>query len=292
MIRPSLRRAAPLLLALSLPILSLGGCSVINAINPWSGPSTDTQTKEDPSTVPVEELYNRGVDALNEHRYDTAATQFDQVEQYYPYSTWAVNAQLMQGYAEYLESHYTDAIGTLDRFIQLHPAHRDIGYAYYLRALCYYEQIADIERDQKGTEQAMNALREVVNRFPDTAYANDARLKIDLCVDHLAGKEMEIGRYYMNKRDFIGAINRFKVVVTQYQTTRHVEEALMRLSEAYVSLGIMDEAQTAAAVLGHNFPDSPWYKDAYNLLKGQGREPNENKDSWISRSFKKIGGVG
>ena len=173
------------------------------------GTSDDATTKVAALTAPVEELYNNGVDALNTRRFSSAGDQFNAVEQNYPYSSWAVNAQLMSGYSLYLQNKYTDAIGTLDRFIQLHPAHRDIGYAYYLRSLCYYEQIADIQRDQRGTEQAMNALREVVNRFPDSTYARDAQLKIDLCFDHLAGKEMEIGRYYQKQHLYEAAIGRF-----------------------------------------------------------------------------------
>ncbi len=189
--------------------------------------------------APVEDLYNNGVDALNAQRYRLRRpTSSTLVEQNYPYSSWAVNAQLMQGYTQYLQNHYTDAIGTLDRFIQLHPAHRDIAYAYYLRALCYYEQIADIQRDQKGTELAMNALQEVVNRFPDSAYARDARLKIDLCRDHLAGKEMEIGRWYQSQHLYEAAIGRFQRVVDDYQTTNHVPEALHRLTEIYLVLGL------------------------------------------------------
>ena len=196
----------------------------------------------------------------------------------------------MAAFTYYQSNKYDDAIIALDRFIQLHPGHRDIPYAYYLKGLCYYEQISDVGRDQRMTQQALDALSDVAKRFPDSVYACDARLKVELTIDHLAGKEMDIGRFYLDRRDFIGAINRFKVVVTQYQTTRHVEEALMRLSEAYVSLGIMDEAQTAAAVLGHNFPDSPWYKDAYNLVKTASGEPTtENKGSWISHAFSKMG---
>ena len=198
----------------------------------------------------MEELYNNGVDALNARRFSTAGDQFNAVEQNYPYSSWAVNAQLMSGYSPYLQNKYTDAIGTLDRFIQLHPAHRDIAYAYYLRALCYYEQIADIERDQKGTEQAMNALQEVVTRFPDTAYARDAKLKIDLCLDHLAGKEMEIGRFYQKQHLYEAAIGRFQRVVDDFQTTNHVPEALARLTEIYLALGLKDQARKTAAVLG------------------------------------------
>ena len=193
----TLRRFAFCLLAL-LPVLA--GC----------GSSKDQNADATAPVAPVEDLYNNGVDALNSARYQTATDQFNLVEQNYPYSTWAVNAQLMQGYTQYLQNHYTEAIGTLDRFIQLHPSHRDVAYAYYLRALCYYEQIADIQRDQRGTEQAINALQDVVNRFPDSAYARDARLKIDLGRDHLAGKEMEVGRWYQSQHLYEAAIGRFR----------------------------------------------------------------------------------
>jgi outer membrane protein assembly factor BamD len=226
---------------------------------------------------PVEELYNNGVDALNAHRFSTADDQFNAVEQNYPYSTWAVNAQLMSGYSLYLQNKYTESIGTLDRFIQLHPAHRDIGYAYYLRSLCYYEQIADIERDQKVTEQAMNALREVVNRFPDTSYANDAKLKIDLCIDHLAGKEMEIGRFYQKQHLYEAAIGRFQRVVDDFQTTNHVPEALARLTEIYLVLGLKDQARKTAAVLGYNYPGSEWYNDSYAQLVDNGVAHSDGK---------------
>jgi outer membrane protein assembly factor BamD len=259
------RFAAPLAL-----LVSLGACSALDSINPWSGKDEDLRPKEDASTVPVEELYNRGVDALSAQRYKIAATQFDNVEQNYPYSSWAVNAQLMQGYAEYLQQHYTDSIGTLDRFIQLHPTHRDIAYAYYLRALDYYEQIADIQRDQKGTQEAMGALQEVVNRFPDSSYGRDARLKIDLGRDHLAGKEMEVGRWYENQHLYQAAIGRFQRVIDDFQTTNHVPEALHRLTEIYLKLGLVDQARKTAAVLGHNYPGSPWYEASYNQLAEDG----------------------
>jgi outer membrane protein assembly factor BamD len=230
---------------------------------------------------PVEQLYNNGVDALNAKRYTTASEQFAAVEQNYPYSSWAVNAQLMLGYTSYLQNKYTDAIATLDRFIQLHPAHRDVAYAYYLRALCYYEQIADIQRDQRGTEQAMNALQDVVNRFPGTAYARDASLKVDLCRDHLAGKEMEIGRFYQKQHLYEAAIGRFQRVVDDFQTTNHVPEALHRLTEIYLVLGLRDEARKTASVLGYNYPGSQWYEDSYTQLvddgvatSGNARTPN------------------
>jgi outer membrane protein assembly factor BamD len=243
-----------------LPLLS--GC----------GSSSDT-TKTTAATGPVEELYNNGVDALNARRFSTADDQFNGVQQNYPYSSWAVNAQLMSGYSAYLQNKYTDAIGTLDRFIQLHPAHRDVAYAYYLRALSYYEQIADIQRDQKGTEQAMNALREVVTRFPDTSYARDAKLKIDLCFDHLAGKEMEIGRFYQKQHLYEAAIGRFQRVVDDFQTTNHVPEALARLTEVYLALGLKDQARKTASVLGYNYPGSEWYNESYAQLVDDGVTP-------------------
>jgi outer membrane protein assembly factor BamD len=249
--RSALRLGASLLVAVPL----LAGCGSSKKSDAPTGP-----------TGTAEEMYNNGVDALNARRFATADDQFNGVELNYPYSSWAVSAQLMYGYSQYQQNKYTDAIGTLDRFIQLHPAHRDVAYAYYLRALCYYEQIADIQRDQKGTEQAMNALREVVDRFPDTTYARDAKLKIDLCVDHLAGKEMEIGRYYQKQHLYEAAIGRFQRVVNDYQTTNHVPEALMRLTEVYLVLGLPDQARKTAAVLGYNYPGSEWYRDSYNSL--------------------------
>jgi outer membrane protein assembly factor BamD len=238
--------------------------------------SSDENSKQLP-TGPVEELYNNGVDALNAHRFTSAADQFNAVEQNYPYSTWAVNAQLMSAYSLYLQNKYTEALGTLDRFIQLHPAHRDIAYAYYLRALCYYEQIADIQRDQKGTEEAMNALREVATRFPDTAYARDAKLKIDLCFDHLAGKEMEIGRFYQKQHLYEAAIGRFQRVVDDFQTTNHAPEALARLTEVYLALGLKDQARKSAAVLGYNYPGSEWYSATYANLVDVGVARPEDK---------------
>jgi len=246
-------------------ILALGGCSLF-----------DVQDKPvDLSKIPPEQIYSQGIDALNGKNYDVAVKQFDGLEQTYPYSSFAVNSQLMQGYTEYLRNHYTDAISVLDRFIQLHPSNRDIAYAYYLRALCYYEQIADIQRDQKGTQDAMTALQEVVTRFPDSAYGRDARLKIDLARDHLAGKEMEVGRYYEKQHLYTAAIGRFQRVVDDYQTTNHVPEALHRLTEIYLKLGLPDQARKTAAVLGHNYPGSEWYENSYNDLIATGQVQGE-----------------
>lgn len=250
-----------------LLVLGLAGCSDSSS---WNGNPDTLVAKADTSNLTVEDLYNRGVDALNSQRYPTAVAQFDLVEQNFPYSSWAVNAQLMQGYTQYLANNYTDAIGVLDRYIQLHPASRDIAYAYYLRALCYYEQIADVTRDQKGTVDAMAALQEVVNRFPETAYGRDARLKIDLARDHIAGHEMEIGRWYQNQHLYAAAIGRFQTVVNDYQNTNHVAEAMHRLVECYLTLGLTDEAKRTAAVLGYNYPGSTWYEDSYRDLVDAG----------------------
>lgn len=215
----------------------------------------------------VEELYNRGMDLVHEGSYKTAAKAFDEVERQHPYSVWATKAQLMAAYALYENNNYDDAINALDRFIQLHPSNRDVGYAYYLKALCYYEQIADVRRDQGITQHALKSLQEVVDRFPTSVYARDARLKIDLARDHLAGKEMTVGRWYLQQKQYLAAINRFRTVVDHYQTTTHVPEALHRLVEAYRALGLDTEANRAASVLGHNFPGSEWYIDSYVLVE-------------------------
>ncbi len=233
---------------------------------------------------PVEELYNTAVDSLGEESYTAAAKQFDEVERQHPYSVWATKAQLMAAYAHYQANAYDDAVVALDRFIQLNPSNRDVAYAYYLKALCYYEQIADVGRDARMTELALNALEEVVRRFPDTAFARDARLKIDLTYDHLAGKEMDVGRYYERRGEYVGAINRFKRVVEKYQTTSHVPEALHRLTECYLALGLKAEARKTASVLGYNYPGSEWYSDSYSLVT-DGTLPSPDRPSFVARTF-------
>jgi len=260
-------RPAATCLALLLAGAGVSGCDTMKQ---WTGRATELEERIDPTQVPVEELYNNGVDALGQKRYKAATLMFDMVEQTYPYSSWAVSAQVMQGYTQYLQNNYLEAIATLERFIQLHPTHRDIAYAYYLRALCYYEQIADIARDQTATDRAISALQEVVNRFPDSSYARDARLKIDLGRDHLAGKEMTIGRWYQGQNLHAAAIGRFQKVVDEYQTTNHVPEALHRLTEIYLQLGLRDQAKKTAAVLGYNYPGNEWYQDSYNQLVNDG----------------------
>lgn len=243
------------------------------------------ETKDDDYVErPVETIYNQAMDLLANGEYERAARAFDEVERQHPYSVWASKAQLMAAFSHYQARRYDEAILAAERFKQLHPGNRDIAYAYYLIAISYYEQIADVTRDQKITGQALEALEEVVRRFPTSDYARDARLKIDLTRDHLAGKEMTIGRYYLRRQQYVAAINRFRAVIEQYQTTSHVAEALHRLTESYLALGILDEAQTAAAVLGFNYPGSDWYADSYALLTDRKLLPNENKRSWISRA--------
>jgi outer membrane protein assembly factor BamD len=223
-----------------------------------------------------------------EQIYGKAMSHMDEVERQHPYSEWARRSMLMSAYAHYQINQYDESILSAQRFISLHPSNRDVPYAYYLIGLSYYERISDVGRDQKMTENALNSFYELTRRFPGSEYARDARLKIDLTLDHLAGKEMEIGRYYLSRHDYIAAINRFRAVIENYQTTTHTPEALERLTEAYLSLGIKTEAQTAAAILGYNFPGSDWYEDSYALLAAQGLEPQENKDSWISRAWNTV----
>lgn len=250
-----------------------------------AGCSSDEEAYEE---RPVEQLYNEAMNKLQADQPQLAAIDFDEVERQHPYSVWARKAQVMAAYAHYLSNQYDEAILAARRFLQLHPGHRDAPYAHYLIAISFYEQIVDVGRDQKTTEQAMLSLKEVIDRYPNTEYARDAGLKLDLARDHLAGKEMEIGRYYLTRGKFAAAVNRFRFVIERFQTTSHVPEALHRLTEAYLSLGVTDEAQTAAAVLGHNYPGSSWYQDSYALLTGKDLTPEENEDSWISKVWKTV----
>ena len=237
---------------------------------------------------PAEALFNRAMSSLESGDGNEAIKYFDEVDRQHPYSVWANKSQLMSAFALYAGNKYEPAISALDRFIQLHPGSRDAPYAYYLKALCYYERITDVTRDQEITQQALNGLQDVVRRFPDSQYARDSQIKIDLTRDHLAGKEMEIGRFYMKRNQYLAAINRFRRVVEQYQTTDQVPEALERLTEAYLAIGLTEEAQAAAAVLGYNFPGSPWYEDAYKLLADTGLEPQESKTSWLGQVWNSV----
>ncbi len=212
-------------------------------------------------------LYSLAKRRLDQGRYKEAAVLFDEVERQHPYSIWARRAQLMSAFSYYMDTSYTESIQSAQRFISVHPGNRDAPYAYYLVALGYYEQIADVTRDQKITQQSMDALGELVRRYPNSKYAADARLKMDLVRDHLAGKEMEIGRFYETRGQWLAATLRFRTVIDTYQTTTHVPEALMRLTETYLALGVPEEAQKAAAVLGANYPGTDWYKRAYKLIQ-------------------------
>ncbi|RZI45974.1 outer membrane protein assembly factor BamD [Candidatus Finniella inopinata] len=215
----------------------------------------------------VEDLYNIAMDHFEAKSYTKAARSFAEVERQHPYSNWALKAQLMSAYCYYEAKKYDESVEAFNLFIQLHPGHPEVAYAYYMLGLCHYEQIPIIERDQKPAEDSLKAFQEVINRFPASVYAKDAKFKIDLIHDHLAGKEISVGRYYQSQGAHLAAINRFKEVVARYQTTSHVPEALHRLVECYLSLGLKAEAQAVAAVLGHNFPNSDWYKDSYALVK-------------------------
>ena len=259
-------------------------CLMLSACSLFGGEEDEPQYVE----RPVQDLYNAAMDAMLIGDNFEAARLFDEVERQHPYSTWAAKAQLMAAFANYQDNKYDEAINALDRFIQLHPGHKDIAYAHYLRAISYYEQISDVGRDQKMTRLALQALEDVVRRFPESRYSRDATLKLDLARDHLAGKHMAIGRFYLSQNEQLAAINRFRTVIKDYQTTTHVPEAMHRLVEAYLVLGVTEEAQATAAVLGHNYPGSAWYADSYVLLTGIDLRPEEHQDSWISRVWKSL----
>ena len=245
------------LLATSIVALSLlSGCAGRKA-------KTDTHyVARDVST-----LYNSAKERLDQGQYKLAAALFDEVERQHPYSPWARRAQLMAAFSYYMNRDYGEATQAAQSFVAIHPGNKDAPYAYYLIALSYYEQITDVTRDQKMTQLALDALGELIRRYPNTRYAADARLKLDLVNDHLAGKEMEIGRFHERRGQWLAATLRFRTVIDKYQTTTHTPEALERLVESYLSLGLPDEAKKAAAVLGTNYPGSPWYQRAYKLMQ-------------------------
>lgn len=237
---------------------------------------------------PVDELYNEARASMEAENYKKAADEFNEVDRQHPYSEWATHAQLMAAYAQYQALKYDDAIIALSRFIELHPGNSDIAYAYYLRALCYYEQIQDARRDQKVTQQALDGLNDVMRRFPDTSYARDAKIKVDLTLDHLAGKEMDIGRYYESQQLYNSAAGRFRQVIDKYQTTNQVPEALHRLTECYLAMGLDDEAKANAAVLGYNYPGSPWYQKSFSLLVSHHLESGDDNSSWLGNALDSV----
>lgn len=217
----------------------------------------------------VDDLYNSAMDMLLAQKYTKAAKSFDEVDRQHPYSVWATKAQLMAAYALYMDHQYDEAIIALDRFIQLHPSNRDVAYAHYLKGLAYFEQIKDVKRDQTSATLARKTFISLIKRYPHTKYARDGKHKLDLVHDHLAGREMAIGRYYQKRGQNLAAVNRFKTVVSRYQTTSHVPEALHRLAELYTRLGLKEEARQVAAVLGYNYPASEWYLDSFQLVEGK-----------------------
>src|ERR1700722_17382697 len=280
-LKPVLRAAL-----LGAGLVLLAGCSIFGGKDDETNDANKDAAKYRERSV--EAIYADGWRAINGGAWDLCAAPFNEVARPHPYSGWARRAMLISAFCSYQANSYAAAISTADQYISLHPGSPEVAYAFYIKAISLYEQIVDISRDQSNTEGALVALQDVVQRFPDTEYARDATLKIDLTNDHLAGKEMAVGRYYMTRGDYIGAINRFRTVVDQYQTTPQIAEALERLTEAYYSLGLDSEAQTAAAVLGANYPGTVWYQDAYNVLKGRNLQPREDMSSWISKAFHKM----
>jgi outer membrane protein assembly factor BamD len=285
-----LRGVAGRALAVGAYALLLAGCDTLSSFNPFD--KSEVYKPEIVANVPAEEIYNDGLARVQKRDFEGAAKKFSSLDKQYPYSEWSRKGLIMEAYANYEGGLYEEAITASRRYLQQYPNTSDAAYAQYLMASSYYDQIPDITRDQEKSERAILTLQELVQRYPTSEYAADAKKKIQVASDQLAGKELEVGRFYLQKRNYSGAINRFRTVVSRYQTTRHVEEALERLTEAYMAMGIVGEAQTAAAVLGHNFPDSPWYKDAHALLTKGGVEPRENSESWISKAFRGVPQVG
>lgn len=294
---PFIRNLVPALAAAALSVV-LSGCSSSlmdgiwgddNASTTSAGASIATGVSPDMGAsqegAEVAKLYNEGLEYLKDGSNKSAIKRFAEVERQYPYSSLATKSIIMQAYANYVQGNYDDAINASNRFITLHPGHRDAGYAYYLIAVSNYNKISDTKRDQSATKAAVAALEEVAQRYPGTAYAADAEKKVAVARDHLAGKEMEVGRFYYRQGSYLAGINRFKRVVTDYTNTTQTPEALYRLTEGYMALGVVSEAQTAAAVLGQNYPNSDWYKDAYQLVSSDGQAPVANEESWISKTF-------
>jgi outer membrane protein assembly factor BamD len=270
-------------LAMAVAASSLGACGMFSR--------DDTRESQQYVEEPVAQLYNRGTDYLDRSRWTQAIGMFEEVERQHPYSSWARRSMLMEAYAHYQGNDYDDAIEDAQRFIALHPGNESAPYAYYLIAVCHFERILDVGRDQGTTERALSALNDVVRRYPDSPYARDARLKLDMVYDQLAGKEMEVGRFYLTRDQHLAAINRFRNVIENpnYQRTSHVPEALHRLVEAYLSVGMTEEAQRMAAVLGHNFPGSDWYGRSYALMTDSGVAPvaaeEAERRGWFGRTF-------
>ncbi len=275
-------KAAFLALSVAAPLF-MSGCMS-------SEKDIDLSTYVD-QTEPADVLYNQGLANLNAGRLNEAAKKFAAVDRQHPYSEWASKSMVMGAFTNYRQGNYDDAVSSAKRYLTLYPSTDDAAYATYIIGLSYYRQIKDVTQDQKEARQTIQAMQELVTRWPDSEYVEDAKAKIRFANDQLAGKEMQVGRYYLERREYLAAVKRFRNVVENYSNTRQVEEALARLVEAYYALGLTDEAQTAAAVLGHNYPASPWYKDSYKLLQSNGLQPRENTGSWISKAGRLLTGA-
>ena len=275
-------------------VAGLGGVSAkriaaILALSLVAACGGGAQKKADLEGLTAEDIYKRGEYLLEtDKKPDAALEMFSEIERLYPYTQYAKRALIMQAYTLHQTKKYEDARAAAPRFLDFYPGDEDAAYAKYLLALSYYDQIDEVGRDQGLTFQALQALRDVIEEYPDTEYAKSAVLKFDLAFDHLAGKEMEIGRFYLKRGHYTAAINRFRVVVQDFQTTTHTAEALHRLVESYLALGLTDEAQTAAAILGHNYRSNPFYEDSFKLLKGRGLEPEAKGDSWLSSVYRQV----
>ncbi|MDZ7602566.1 MAG: outer membrane protein assembly factor BamD [Hoeflea sp.] len=243
------------------------------------------------SIEPADVLYNQGLANLQGGQLTEASRKFEAIDKQHPYSEFARKAMVMSAFTNYRQGQYTEAINTASRYLSLYPNDEDAAYAQYIVGLAYYRQIPEVTRDQRTSARAIAAFTEVVERYPDSEYVEDSQAKLRYARDQLAGKEMQVGRYYQERKEYVAAANRYRLVVEQYPNTRQIEEALARLVETYYAMGLESEAQTAAAVLGHNYPDSQWYADSYKLLKTRGLEPRENKGSWISRAGARLVGA-
>jgi outer membrane protein assembly factor BamD len=254
--------------------------------------STDVADTFVDDTRPPAVMFNEALLTMEGADYRAAAEQFDELEQVHPYSEYAKRALVLSAFSNFSAGRYPEAVNSGRRYVTLHPGGEDAAYAQFLVAQSYYNQIPDVTRDQEQTARAINAFRDLIRLYPDSEYVEPAQAQLRVANDQLGGAEMRVGRYYLERRNYVAAINRFRVVVEEYQTTRHVEEALHRVVESYLSLGVVDEAQTAAAVLGHNFPQSEWYQRSFRLLQSGGLTPQENSGSWISRAFAGFTGQG
>ncbi len=294
----SLPRPASLKGRFVLPIVAavaaIGGAGtaradILDNLNPtnWFGKEKyETKIISDP---PADQLYTKGLASMQARDYESAGKSFSTLEKAYPYSQYQRKGLVMTTFSQYQNGMYDDAIGSAKRYLGLYPNSVDSAYVQYLQAMSTYNQIPDISHDQDRAEKAIALFETLIAKYPKSEYIEDARYKMGVARDQLAGKEMSVGRYYLERREYTAAVNRFRTVLAKYQTTRHAEEALERLTEAYLAMGLPQEAQTAAAVLGHNYPESIWYKDAFAKLKGQSLTPSEDQGSWISKTFKKMG---